>query len=81
MRASVRGEFTSALDSLSSERASLLSEVSELRYKAVRQYDILLVLDDSHYRLKLSEAMSEKAAIEKEKRREADAEVREIHQR
>ena len=33
------------------------------------------------YRLQLADAVSEKATIEKEKRREADAEVREIHQR
>ena len=33
------------------------------------------------YRLQLADAVSEKASIEKEKRREADAEVREIHER
>ena len=107
MRASVRGEFTSALDSLSSERASLLSEVSELRYDhdwnigitfTVRSYKcdlctyfafLLLksfkmssyVCSMSFYRLQLADAVSEKASIEKEKRREADGEVREIHER
>ena len=35
----------------------------------------------SFYRLQLADAVSEKASIEKEKRREADAEVREIHER